>query len=202
VYARATTDNYKEILPFVQRILNTTINKNTKISPAQLLYGNAINMDDGILIPRGDINLIPENITTASAKMLKMQEELMKISADILKEADDAHNATQKSNVTIFEEGSYVLASQRTQPETRMHTLWRGPFRVLRNRRKEYTLLNLVTQKETRYHMSQLKHFHFDPLRTDPLDVARRDYLEFFIEEIIDIRGQTSNYGSLEFEVK
>ena len=50
--------------------------------------------------------------------------------------------------------------------------------------------------------MSQLKPFLFDPLHTDPSDVARRDYLEFFIEEIIDIRGQTSNYGTLEFEVK
>ena len=45
--------------------------------------------------------------------------------------------------------------------------------------------------------MSQLKPFLFDPLHTDPSDVARCDYLEFFIEEIIDIRGQT-----LEFEVK
>ena len=49
--------------------------------------------------------------------------------------------------------------------------------------------------------MSQLKAFQFDPLHTDPQDVARRDYLEFFIEEIIDIRGQTSSYGTLGFEV-
>ena len=83
-----------------------------------------------------------------------------------------------------------------------MHTLWRGPFRVLSNKKGEYTLLNLITQKDVRYHMSQLKPFLFDPLHTDPSDVARRDYLEFFIEEIIDIRGQTSSYGTLEFEVK
>ena len=53
-----------------------------------------------------------------------------------------------------------------------------------------------------RYHMTQLKEFIFDPQHTDPVDVARRDYLEFFIEEVIDIRGLISNYGSLEFEVK
>ena len=50
--------------------------------------------------------------------------------------------------------------------------------------------------------MSQLKPFLFDPLHTDPSDVARRDYLEFFIEKIIDIRGQTSSHGTLEFELK
>jgi Integrase core domain/Chromo (CHRromatin Organisation MOdifier) domain len=201
-YARATTENYQEILPFVQRILNTTVNAHTKITPAQLLYGNAINMDDGILIPRGEVNLIPENITASSTKMLKMQEELIKISAKILKESDDLHNAAQRPDVTQFEVGSYVLAAQRTQPETRMHTLWRGPFRVLSNNKGEYTLLNLITQKDIRYHMSQLKTFLFDPLHTDPTDVARRDYLEFFIEDIIDMRGQTSSYGTLEFEVK
>ena len=65
-YDRATTENYQEILPFVQRILNTTINDRTKISPAQILYGNAINMDEGILIPRGEVNLIRENITISS----------------------------------------------------------------------------------------------------------------------------------------
>ena len=33
--------NYQEILPFVQRILDTTVNDQTKLSPAQLVYGNA-----------------------------------------------------------------------------------------------------------------------------------------------------------------
>ena len=106
----------------------------------------------------------------------------MKITATILKKSDDIHNATQKPDVSHFEVGSFVLAAQRTQPETRMHTLWRGPFRVLSNKKGEYTLLNLITQKDVRYHMSQLKPFLFDPLHTDPSDVARRDYLEFFID--------------------
>ena len=126
----------------------------------------------------------------------------MSITATILKKSDDIHNATQKPDVSQFEVGSFVVAAQRTQPVTRMHTLWRGPFRVLKSKKGEYTLLNLITQKDVRYHMSQLKAFQFDPLHTDPQDVARRDYLEFFIEEILDIRGQISSYGTLEFEVK
>jgi hypothetical protein len=201
-YDRATTENYQEILPFVQRILNTTINDRTKISPAQILYGNAINMDEGILIPRGEINLIPENITISSTNMIKIQSDLIRIAARLLKESDDEHNEKQNPEITHFEVGSYVLVTQRTQPETRMHTLWRGPLRVLSNKKGEYTLLNLITLKNVKYHMSQLKVFLFDPLHTDPTDVARRDYLEFFIEEIVDMRGNISSYGALEFEVK
>ena len=79
--------------------------------------------------------------------------------------------------------GSFVLAAQRTQPETRMHTLWRGAFRVLSNKKGEYTLLNLITQKDVRYHMSQLKPLLFDPLHTDPSNVARRDYLNYLFKK-------------------
>ena len=201
-YHRATTENYQEILPFVQRILNTTVNERMKISPSQLLYGNAIDLDEGILIPRGEVNLIPEDITVSSTRMINIQKELIDITAKLLKESDDLHNATQHPDITNFEVGSFVLVAQRTQPETRMHTQWRGPLRVISSNKGEYTLLNLITLKETRYHMTQLKTFLFDPQHTDPVDVARRDYLEFFIEEVIDIRGNTSSYGTLEFEVK
>ena len=65
-----------------------------------------------------------------------------------------------------------------------MHTLWRGPMRVVCHNFAEYTLLDLVTHKEKLYHMTQLKPFHFDPTHVDPTDIARRDYLEFFIEDI------------------
>ena len=65
-YDRANTENYQEILNFIQRIKSTTINDRTKISLAQLLHGNAINMDEGMFIPRGEVTLIPENITISS----------------------------------------------------------------------------------------------------------------------------------------
>jgi hypothetical protein len=201
-YERATTDNYKEILPFVQRIVNTTVNERMNIAPYQLLYGMAIDLDEGILIPRGEVNLVPESISTSTARMISIQEELIAITARLLKESDDAHNATQSPNITEFAVDSFVLVAQRTQPDTRMNTLWRGPMRVVSHHRSEYKLLDLITLKEKRYHMTQLKPFLFEPLRTDPTDVARRDYLEFFIEDILDMRGNTSNYGALEFQVK
>ena len=159
-------------------------------------------MDEGILIPRGEVNLIPENITISSTNMIKIQSDLIRIAARLLKESDEVYNEKQNPDITHFEVGSYVLVTQRTQPETRIHTLWRGPLRVLSNKKGEYTLLNLITLKDVKYHMSRLKTFLFNPLHTDQTDVARRDYLEFFIEEIIDMRGNISSYGALEFEVK
>ena len=83
-----------------------------------------------------------------------------------------------------------------------MHTLWRGPLRVISHDLAEYTLLDLITDKQIVYHMTQLKPFNFDPLVTNPTDIARRDYLEFFIEDILDMKGNISQYGSLQFKVK
>ena len=47
-----------------------------------------------------------------------------------------------------------------------------------------------------------MKPFHFDPLLTDPIDIARKDYLEFFVEKILHMRGDTKRYSSLEFLIK
>jgi hypothetical protein len=201
-YEPATTENYAEILPFVQRILNSTVNDRMKVSPAQLIYGNAIDLDANILLPRDEIDLDFESLTRSTDKMLTLQDELIEITARLLKESDDLHNAQQSPNITQFGVDTFVLVQQRTTPETRMHTLWRGPMRVVSHNFAEYTLLDLVTHKEKLYHMTQLKPFHFDPTHVDPTDIARRDYLEFFIEDILDMKGNIRAYKSLTFHVK
>ena len=42
----------------------------------------------------------------------------------------------------------------------------------------------------------------FNPIRTNPSDVARKDYLEFFIESIISHNDQINRLSSLKFKVK
>ena len=34
------------------------------------------------------------------------------------------------------------------------------------------------------YHVTQLKAFHFNPLKTSQVDVARKDYLELFLDRV------------------
>ena len=62
-----------------------------------------------------------------------------------------------------------------------MHTLWKGPMRVVANDLDEYTLLDLITNREKKYHVSNIKQFEFDPKKVNPTDITCRDYLEFFI---------------------
>jgi hypothetical protein len=65
----------------------------------------------------------------------------------------------------------------------------KGPLRVIQSSESKYTLEDLITNKEKEYHVTDIKPFHFDPLNTNPVDVARKDYSEFFIEAILKHTG-------------
>ena len=104
---------------------------------------------------------------------------------------------------TEFLIGTFVLVKYRTgAPPTRLHTAWKGPLRVLSNDRSIYTLLDLITNKEKNYHVTDLKQFIFDLRQVDPVDIARRDYLEFFVEKILSMTGNARIPSTLEFHVK
>ncbi len=104
---------------------------------------------------------------------------------------------------TQYQAESYVLVKYRkSQPPTRLHTMWKGPLRVVSNTESEYLLYDLITDKTKAYHVSDMKPFMYDPLKTNPLDVARKDYLEFFVEEILDMTGNIKKMNGVQFLVK
>jgi Chromo (CHRromatin Organisation MOdifier) domain len=75
-------------------------------------------------------------------------------------------------------------------------------MKVISNKGSEYILLDLITKKEKHIHVTRIKEFLFAPSRVDPTDIARRDYLEFFVESVIAHRGNIKSVSSLEFLIK
>ena len=57
----------------------------------------------------------------------------------------------------------------------------------------------LYTPRPHNYHVSDMKPFVFDSVIVDPLDIARGDQMDFFIEKILDHRGKLSHRKSLQF---
>ena len=92
-FDKSTQDNYQDHRPFIMRILNTNVNERTKVALAQLVYGNAINLDRGILIPFDETQLTPDTLTKSTSDMLTQQNNLMRIATDDLLLADNQHNA-------------------------------------------------------------------------------------------------------------
>ena len=65
----------------------------------------------------------------------------------------------------------------------------------------KYVLLDFLTGKEKVFHVSDMKPFVFDSAVVDPLDIARRDHMEYFIDKIFDHRGNIKKRSTLEFHV-
>ena len=197
-----TVQQWREALPFVQRIMNSSYSQRTKISPADLLFGKQLQLDRGILLPfpetLEDLTPLPARVAT----MLTLQARLVKISQDLLQASDAKHLASTSPTLTEFTIGTHVLVAYEDGPPTRILTRWRGPMKILSCHKSEYLLLDLVTGKEKTVHIKNMRIFRFDPFAVNPLDVARRDYSEFFVEKIMDHNGDFRKVSTLTFKVR
>jgi hypothetical protein len=108
-FNKNTVDDYQLSLPFLQRILNSSYNSRTKVSPADSLFGNAIDLSGGIFssIKQQETNNL--TLTQSSSKMLNIQNNLIKIAKGILVETDSEHKSTNSSEATFFLTDSFVL---------------------------------------------------------------------------------------------
>ena len=84
----------------------------------------------------------------------------------------------------------------------KLSTTWAGPYQVISTDVKNVTIKNIVTMRERTVHIKQLKEFIYDPLVTNPLTVAQRDYQEFQIEAIINHMGSLRQRTSMQFLVQ
>jgi transposase InsO family protein len=195
-------EHYRKAIPIAQRILNTSTSTSTRVAPYQLLFGNAISLDRGIFLPHTAQTANIQPLSEYTADMLQLQHTLQQIAEASLRAKDEAHYASFPAARTEFPIGSYVLLDYPDAPPTRLHPRKRGPFRVVRFNKNDYTLEDLVSHKELTVNITRLTPFEFDPEHTDPLKVAMVDHEEFFIERILAHRGNLNRKGTLEFLVR
>ena len=200
----STVDNWRISLPMVQRIMNATFSDRTKLSSAKILFGNAINLDRGIFAPPSEVPRDVQPLSDYMINLLAVQDNITTIARNNIVFTDSMQLGKYPPQRTEFAPRSYVLVKYREgAPPSRLHTVLKGPLRVIRSSESKYTLEDLITNKEKDYHVTDIKPFHFDPLNTDPTDVARKDYLEFFIEAILKHTGtKRSKKGHLKFYIK
>jgi transposase InsO family protein len=203
-FENVTLDDYSKSLPFVQRIINSNHSDRLKISASELLFGNVLKLDRGIFLPPSErLAIESKPLSKYMSDFLKMQDSLLKASAKELLRTDLLHQTqSQISQHVEYPPNSYVLVHYRDgSPPTRLHTHWRGPLKVVSGNNSRYTLYDLITQKSSIYHVSAMKPFLYDPAITNPLDVARRDHMEYFVEDILSHRGPHLR-SQIEFLVK
>jgi len=77
VYHKNVHYDWSIYLPLVQRILNTEIHSSTGVSPAQLIFGNSIDLDRGIFQPKHVDENKEANLSDWTAKLLNYQARAM-----------------------------------------------------------------------------------------------------------------------------
>ena len=202
-FENLSSTDYKKSSPFVQRILNSNHSDSLKISASQMLFGNMLNLDKGILIPQSERSSASKPLSQYMSDLLAIQDNLLKALVEELLRTDLLHMTTKEQNIhKEYLPNSYVLFHYRTGlPPTRLHTNLKGPMRVIKGLNSCYTLLDLITGEKKDYHVSDMKPSVFDSAIVDPLDIARRDQMEFFIEKISDHREKLGHRKSLQFFV-
>ena len=137
------------------------------------------------------------NVSQWSSDMIKLQSKLIDIAQKRQQEQDEAHiQKRTHDKVSYFRPNSFVLVQypktvMGIRAPTKLHPHWKGPMRVISNKGAEYTLRDLVQDKNISVHISRLKEFEYDPLHHDPLAIAAKDNEEDEVESII--RHHTGN---------
>lgn len=92
-YTRIQSTWSYDYIPLVMRILNTEEKERTGVTPAELLFGNAIQLDKIILYPPSGTSKStePMKLSTHMEKMLRAQTERIKVAQQHQQTHDEYH---------------------------------------------------------------------------------------------------------------
>ena len=193
----------KRQLPMVMRILNSEEKTSTGLSPAEILFGNAVDLGRHILhAPASQTENSSEPLSTYMEKLLKQQSTLIEVAQATQLKHDSHHLSTFDPAFTEFPINSYVLLEPPEGRRPKLQTRKKGPFQVVNFIGPKYVLQDLLSGKNFETHISNLSPFNYDESRTDPVDVAMQDTQEFLIEDILSHRGDRTRRSTMEFLVK
>jgi hypothetical protein len=89
-----------------------------------MLFGNAINLDRGLLLPPLERPAQGQPLSDHMSKMLQFQDEVMTKARSILQQSDDLYNASKSTVIKIaYLSGSYVLVEYRNSSDLSPHFL-------------------------------------------------------------------------------
>jgi len=200
---------WSDVLPLVQRIMMAEPNEVIGVSPAQLLFGNSIQLDRGIFLPQLPTGGVEAEVALSdwADRMLSAQKVLLDTAQRLQRQRDLAHMEQFNGVPTRFDVGSYVLVSysphkMNGRPPTKFHPRLKGPYRVANISGDKYSCQNLVTDELEDFHVTRLREFRYDDRFVDPRDIALRDNDEYYVERILAHSGNPTKLKTLQFHVK
>jgi hypothetical protein len=192
IFDHRLAPKWSKYIPLVQRIINTSKNSATGLSPAEIVFPNGIQLDRSILTESKSIY-----VSSYIQDLQRTQAAVLAIAEESLRSMDQKHMDSYSELRTVFEDGSYVLAEHRHNPLRRgpvskLLPFLKGPMLVKHHNSTTgiYVLQDLVTEDCLDYHVSQLRQFLHDERTLTPLQARLTDSLdEFVVEKVIEMKG-------------
>jgi hypothetical protein len=207
IFDKRVLKEWSLYVPLIQRIINSTKNQATGFTPAEIIFGNGIDLDRGFLTPF-NFSETDGNVSEFVKGLTSYQEKVIAASKKKLLQHEQEHVNNQSKNITIFPDNSQVLMSYpyvdgKSKPPTKQSVNWKGPYQVIRHDKNTYTLLDHITKKEFQVNVQYLKKYIVRE-NSNLIDIASRDRDEYIVDKIIDIRGNPviNNLSKIEFLVK
>ena len=195
VFEGNMNENLEDLLPSVQRIINASRVDSTQASPAEILFGNAVDLDKNIFLPASTLTDMNVSLSTWASNMLENQRKIIKKAATIQRKKDNAHIASADPRRTEFAVGSYVLLDHtestfRKGPPSKFDYQLRGPFRVVKQSGDVVTVYDSNKRKDKTVHIATLHPFLYESNYIDPVDVAQRDVISLAkIDKVLECSG-------------
>ena len=158
----------------------TDRNEVTGMTPAEMLFGNAVDLDRGIYLPNDPVDEEGKEIRLSewAANMLQTQRDLLDIAATRQKKRDHMRLIQDHDPQYIdFPVGSFVLVSypmtsMGRKPPTKLHPRLRGPYQVVNRRLDTYTVRNLLTDTMEDFHSTSIHPYHQNAECISPQEVV------------------------------
>jgi len=207
---------WAKLIPYAIRLHNASIIKDIGCSPAEIVFGKSIDLDREILIKRVIDKKGDEPITKWLANHNSVQKEIIKLAQKQQEAHREAHTygkmkANGDKEITEYKVDDLVLVAHqvnRFNPNgrpTKFDSLYRGPYKVLGHEGHIYYLRNLATGRdEPAKSVHLLKPFYYDAKRTDPIDIALKDYQDrYIVESVLEHKGNLQKrIGQVKMKIK
>lgn len=194
IFDQRIGNKWSKYTPLVQRVLNSSRNSATGLSPAEMVFPNGLQLDKSILTESSSIY-----VSSYIQDLQQAQGRILALAELSLRSMDQKHMDNYSTDRTVFEDNSYVLAEHRHNalrrgPVSKLLPFLKGPMLVKHHNDKTgiYALQDLVTAQVLDYHVSRLRPFLYDDRTCTPLHAALTDTLdEFVAERVIRMKGNT-----------
>jgi hypothetical protein len=191
--AKHTAHQWGDLLPLIQRSINSSFHSAIGTSPSRILFGDCIDLDRAVLtrIPEGKVFDMSSYCDVLAHNQRVIIEEADRFQSDLCSKVIAKAAAKQRGRpVAEFAVNDWVLV--KPQPNFPMHKLaprWPGPYRIISisPENDKVKLVDTVANKVFKVLKRQLEHFNIS-LVSDVAGltkVAESDNFEFPVEAIM-----------------